>query len=299
MLRYASCMPFSSTQKQQTKPALAELLRHPSIWQASEQARTSRKCYSAISTGHQAFDNQLHLSGWPCADSTELLASQYGIGELELLLPTLSTLAHQNNSGWLAFIAPPYQPYAPALARSGIPLQRLLVIQPRNLKENLWACEQLLRSGHFSAVLNWLGDNKLSYSRLRRIQIASQEGASWSINFRSEQCATQSSPAKLRVRLQATQDQLLLNIIKQHGGWGGQSVCIKRNEVLLSKSTSCKAWGQKNKQVHKSSKDSTKKQAHSLAIYLPEASQLKQATLMGSKLVPANAANSSLTPDKL
>jgi len=54
---------------------------------------------------------------------------------------------------WLVWIAPPHEPYAPALAQQGIELTRLLVVRPAGATEALWAAEQALGSGVCAAVL--------------------------------------------------------------------------------------------------------------------------------------------------
>ena len=199
------------------KPQLAEVLRHPTIWQAARRSSAQ----PSLTTGYERLNRQLHLGGWPLASSTELLSSEHGIGELQILLPALRQLGQQ---GWLALIAPPYLPYAPALQHCGINLKQLLIVQSRNVADALWANEQLLRCGHFSAVLSWLGNANIRYAQLRKLQIAAQEGQSWAVLFRPAQLAAQSSPASLRIALQAEPRHVGLHILKQPGGWAGQQL---------------------------------------------------------------------------
>ena len=150
---------------------LATLLQHPSIWQANEQQlRGSSNANEAVPSGYTELDNKLHMGGWPCSGSTELFSDQFGIGELSLLIPALNALSQRNTKRCTALVAPPHTPNAPALVRQGVDVQRVLVVQAYSLADKLWISEQLLRSGHFSAVISWLDEHKLSYAQLRKIQ---------------------------------------------------------------------------------------------------------------------------------
>ena len=217
------------------QPKLSEALRHPTIWQAARRSSAQ----PSLATGYERLNQQLHLGGWPLASSTELLSSEHGIGELQILLPALRQLGQQ---GWLALIAPPYLPYAPALQQSGINLKQLLIVQSRNLADALWANEQLLRCGHFTAVLSWFGAVNIRYAQLRKIQIAAQEGQSWAVLFRPAQLATQSSPASLRIALQAEPRHVGLHILKQPGGWAGQQLVLPRPACLVDAALPVDQW---------------------------------------------------------
>jgi hypothetical protein len=87
---------------------------------------------------------------------------------LRLLGPALARLAAQGR--WLAWIAPPHLPYAPALAAAGIALERLFIVRTQKRQDTLWAMEQALRSNACGAVLAW--PERIRYPELRRLQIA-------------------------------------------------------------------------------------------------------------------------------
>lgn len=220
---------------------LADLLQHPAIWQANEQHSHSQASHS-VSSGYPELDSKLHLGGWPCCGSTELFSEQAGIGELSLLMPALNELSQRYGQRCMALISPPHVPNAPAFASLGINLRRFLVIQASNLADKLWVNEQLLRSGHFAAVISWLDDKKLSYAQLRKIQLAGQDGQSWAISFRPNKVSEQSSPAKLRMRLQAKKQHVQLDILKQQGGWAGQQVLLPRPNKLMSNTLHVQDW---------------------------------------------------------
>lgn len=70
---------------------------------------------------------------------------------MALLLPALAQLSAAG--GWLALVAPPWLPHAPAWAAAGVALERLVIV--RAGRQAAWSVEQLLVSGGFSAVLAW------------------------------------------------------------------------------------------------------------------------------------------------
>ena len=69
--------------------------------------------HGALVSGFDELDRRLPRGGWPLGALIELLSVAQGIGELGLFLPALSRLAHSGR--YIAWIAPPYLPYAPAL----------------------------------------------------------------------------------------------------------------------------------------------------------------------------------------
>ncbi len=177
--------------------ALDSLLQHPGIWRGDQVAQSSE---DALPTGFAELDELLPGGGWPRGALTEILVERQGIGELRLLLPALARASEQ--SGWLAWVAPPHVPYAPALAAAGVRLQRLLVAKPQSTADAWWTAEQALRSGACSAVLAWLKtpDERL----MRRLQLGAESGRAWGVLFRSAHAAQQRSTAALRLRLEAT-----------------------------------------------------------------------------------------------
>ena len=71
----------------------------------------------AHATGFAALDAALPARGWPVGGIAELLVGACGIGETSLLLPALAALT--SAGGWVAFVAPPHEPCAPALVNAG------------------------------------------------------------------------------------------------------------------------------------------------------------------------------------
>ncbi len=184
---------------------LDKLLRQGRVWQAGRGPLTEAR---GIPSGFAALDACLPSAGWPRAALTELLLDTHGRGELALVLPALIRLCMAAAGGaqprWVCWVAPPFMPYAPALAARGLPPEYMLVVHPPGQAtrgEPLWAAEQALRSGQCCAVLAWAdtaGDR-----HLRRLQLAAEASDAWAVLFRPAAARRQPSPATLRLALDA------------------------------------------------------------------------------------------------
>ena len=133
------------------------------LWRGRE---VSAATPAGLSTGFAALDALLPWRGWPPGALSEILNDRPG-GGLALLKPALARLSAE--ARWLLFLDPPFIPFAPALAASGVELTRLLVVGGG---EAAWAAEQGLRSGACSAVLVWGGRWRMP--ALRRLQLAAE-----------------------------------------------------------------------------------------------------------------------------
>ena len=103
--------------------ALDAVLKHPGIWRRSAAAQHQLR---AIPTGLAELDAQLPGGGWPCGALSEILFEHDGLGELSLLMPALAELTQKGQR--VVFVAPPYIPYAPALAAHGLDLRYVVQI---------------------------------------------------------------------------------------------------------------------------------------------------------------------------
>ena len=188
---------------------LEDLLQRAEVWRGGGRSPTS-----GFASGYPALDSLLN-GGWPPGALVEILSAHRGIGELRLLLPVLATLTREKR--WLAFVAPPYLPYAPALERAGVRLDRVLQVYPRTHTDTLWVLEQTLRSG--SAVLAW--PQTADARGLRRLQLAAEAGDSLGFLFRRPEAGRESSPAAVRLRLTParTATGLSIEVLKRRGGW--------------------------------------------------------------------------------
>ncbi len=196
--------------------SLDSLLERADIWRGDRLPATA-----GIPTGFAALDEKLPGGGWPVGALTEILLPFPGIGELQLIMPALARLSRKKR--WTAWIAPPYIPYAPALAACGVDLSRTLIVRPRATTDGFWAIEQALRSGTCAAVLAWpVGGDRQMW---RRLQLAAEAGQSWGVLFRREQ-DMEPAPVALRLQLEPLPGGIEVHILKRRGGWAAGPVVL-------------------------------------------------------------------------
>ena len=198
---------------------LSRLLEHPAIWRGRSAARTR-----TLSTGFPALDEGLPGGGWPRTGLIEVLPTCFGAGELALLLPALAAATRRPEARWCAWVAPPLQPFAPALAQCGVALERVLIVQTTRKKEVggkivLWSFEQTLRSGACDIALAWLR-NALP-RQIRRLHLAAEQGGTLGVLFRPREAARDSSPAALRVAVEPAARGARVTLLKSRGGARG------------------------------------------------------------------------------
>jgi cell division inhibitor SulA len=171
--------------------ALETLLAAQTLWRAG---RTAALAAEGESTGHAPLDALLPQGGWPRRALTELLLPADGVGELELLFPTLARMTQAGDT--VVVVAPPYLPYAPAWQAAGVELAHLEIVDA-SPRDALWAFEQCLRSGTCAAVLGW--PQKADAQSLRRLQVAADSGDCLGFAFRDRKHLANPSPAALRL----------------------------------------------------------------------------------------------------
>jgi cell division inhibitor SulA/protein ImuA len=150
----------------------------------------------------------------------EVCVDDYGIGELALLMPALAALTNPEAAEprkWIAWIAPPFVPYASALQQQGVDIERLLMIHPtQGNKNRWWAIEQVIRSGSSAGVLAWVA--AADDVTLRRLQLAAEDQSCWTVLFRPVSARLHRSPAALRIGLSRNESAARVEIIKCRGG---------------------------------------------------------------------------------
>jgi hypothetical protein len=224
--------------------SLADILADARVFRLKDASAGHRlsPARPAWSTGRRALDARLPGGGWPTATLIEVLLdsaelgpatrrlgpgaaglgpSAAGLGELQLFLPALVECQSKRDgdSSWVIWIAPPHEPFAPALAQRGIELERLIIVRPSSATEALWAAEQALGSGVCAAVFLWLKGTDERW--LRRLKLAAEAGGALGVLFRPERHRFESSPASLRLLLTRGDREPRLEIIKIQGGCPG------------------------------------------------------------------------------
>lgn len=190
---------------------LANIPQRQPVWRAA--AAPAAPAETAVPTGYGELDAQFPGGGWPVGGLAEVLCHTEGIGELQIVLPALAALTAAGHR--VAWLAPPHLPYAPALRAAGVRLERLTVIRAPGRRDALWAAEQALRARSFHALLLWLP--RAGYTELRRLAVAAQAGPGFVLAFRPPEAACESSPAVLRLALEARESQVAVHILKRRG----------------------------------------------------------------------------------
>jgi cell division inhibitor SulA len=174
--------------------SLQPLFEARQVWRGPAAPVAARR----QSSGYAGLDARLPEGGWPEGSLIELLVPAPGVGELQVLLPTLARLTAAGRD--VVWVAPPWPPYAPALHRAGIALRHLHVLQA-SPDDARWAMESCLRSGACAAVLGWW--ERADDRALRRLQLAAREGQALAFLFRPAAALRQPSPAALRLEIQS------------------------------------------------------------------------------------------------
>lgn len=187
--------------------ALDSLIRERRVWRGQPAALPP----SLQPTGIDALDAALPTGGWPEASLTEILLPADGVGELQLVLPTLARLTHHHQR--VVVVAPPYRPYAPAWQAADMDLRWLTIIETSH-DHVAWTLEQCLRSGTCAAVLGWPhgADDRM----LRRLQVAAGTGQALGFVFRDRTALGNASPAALRIEIETAPPRL--HVHKCRGG---------------------------------------------------------------------------------
>src|SRR5438876_155985 len=119
--------------------------------------------------------------------------------------------------------------YPPAIAAVGIPLSRLLILWPKNEKDELWALTECLRCSGVGVALAC--PKNLSTIEARRLQLAAERGGGVGILLRPASAASTPYAAATRWRVSAiagerTVQKWKVQLIHGHGGQVGKTVIL-------------------------------------------------------------------------
>jgi hypothetical protein len=207
--------------------ALDAVLQHPAVWRGGDCARVA---LPSVPTGFAELDSLLPGGGWPAGALTEIHVERAGVGELQLVMPAAARLTRSGR--WVALVAPPYVPYAPALAAHGVMLSRLMLVRPATAEDGLWACEQALRSQACGAALAWL--DRVHERALRRLQLAAENGEATMLLFRPARVAPV-SPAALRLHVGKSHSRTLVRVLKRRGGGLPAPVALDLHGIIAER----------------------------------------------------------------
>ena len=194
-------------------PGLAGVFARGDVWRGDRLAGAG----PAQPSGHPALDAELPGGGWPAGALVDVLHARPGIGELALLLPAVAAATARDE--WVFLQAPPFRVFAPAWQAAGVRLSCLVVLDPAGMKsaaDELWAAEQVLRSGAVSIALLWL-PRSATPEQMRRLQVAAESGGATGFVLQDESRLAQASPAPLRLRLGTAGGGPVVHVFKRRG----------------------------------------------------------------------------------
>jgi hypothetical protein len=139
---------------------------------------------TTFSCGAVAIDRLLPAGGLRHGMLVEWLASSSApIGTGAATLGLLAAREACQGGGALVVIDRRRTFYPPAAAAWGIDLERLIVVHPRNARDELWAAAQSLRSPAVAAM--WGAIDRLDSRAFHRLQLAAQAGRTLGVLIRS------------------------------------------------------------------------------------------------------------------
>ncbi len=201
---------------------LEALLRRKDVWRGYSQAFVAQK---GLDTGFDTLNNILLHKGWPEACLIEL--GQASFSATWFLMANVVKTLLEERGGVIAVLNPPATPYVNGLLRMGVPTRQLIVVNPKSKCDFVACFVELSRSQACNMLMAWQPKQKLSYSELRKCQLATNEQSGVYCLFRHSSALSQTSPASLRIELCLRARNLALKFVKQRG-------CLPGKELELA-----------------------------------------------------------------
>ncbi len=175
-----------------------------------------------LATGFPVLDAALPGGGWPPGSIVELFLREWGTAELSLFLPLMRRLSGQGLE--LAWIAPPYTAYAPALMQAGIAPARVVIVEATACKQLLWSMERVLRATACGLAIAW--PRQSPGRAVRRLQLAARNGQTLGVLCYHGDAPANPSFAALRLRLETSETGFSLEVLKARGGCRRRRVSV-------------------------------------------------------------------------
>jgi hypothetical protein len=194
---------------------------------------------SPVSSGCGELDQLLPAHGFERGTLIECLVSDRGSGAM-----TFSMLVARQaclEGGALVVLDRQRQFYPPAAAAWGIDLEKLILIQPHNEKDEHWAIDQALRCTGVSVV--WASIDRLSSTTFRRWQLAAESSGCLGLLLRPAHVQGQPSWSDMQLLVQSLPSvrlgeakARLGNSSKDIAGFYDKSQDVRRMRVQLTRS---------------------------------------------------------------
>ena len=138
----------------------------------------------------------IHTNPSPSGDHTSNTPSPSRLADD--VVPNNGVIGDRAGGKWIVVIDHRRHFYPPAAAAMGIPLERLLIIQPRNDKDAFWATDQAMRCPAVASVIAL--NCRLDTTRSRRLQLAAEKSGAVGIIITTQPTAGHSF-ASLRLKI--------------------------------------------------------------------------------------------------
>lgn len=158
----------------------------------------------------------------------ELLSPRAGSGVWELAFHLVKHLQQEQFTPVL--IDNQQEFFPPGAAELGVDLNRLIVVQPRSLTDQLWAIEQTLRCEGKAVVLSPLG--RVPSTTYRRLKLAAERGKGLGLFIRDASVRSSPSWADLRVLVDPVRSSSRL---RQYRVWALNSLEGTASQSLLER----------------------------------------------------------------
>lgn len=182
------------------------------------------------STGSAALDELLPRRGLPAGALVEWLAGEPGCGAGALAFRAARQACLGERK--LVVLDRQRQFYAPAAAAGGIDLRNLLIVQPANPSDELWAWDQALRCPSVGAV--WGRLDEIDPRDFRRLQLAAESGGGLGLLLRPARARGQPSWAEVQWVVQPCSStagwRWQVELTRSRGGKCGQTAVVKMDE---------------------------------------------------------------------
>jgi len=158
---------------------------------------------AVISTGIDLLDRCLPGGGFRAGTLVEWLGAEGGHAATTLAMGAARMACRA--AGTLVVLDRRGEFYPPAAFRSGFRPEQLLVVQPANQADLVWAMDQVMRCPGAAAMLAW--PDRLSDRDFRRLQLAASSGGGLGLLVRPPQARRTPSWAEVRLGVNVVEDR--------------------------------------------------------------------------------------------
>jgi hypothetical protein len=185
--------------------------------------------HGSVPSGCQDLDRLLPDHGFHRGTLVEWLAAESGSGAETLALTAARSSCREG--GVLVVLDSSRELSPPAVARLGIDLEQLIVVQAMNPADNLWALDQSLRCLAVAAVLAWPA--RLDGHTFRRLQLAAEEGGGLGLLVRPRAAEHEPSWADVRLLVEplpgegSSGRRVRIRLLRSRGGADGRQIDVE------------------------------------------------------------------------